>query len=280
MSYPSLLFIPFFALLISCNKMKQSNREGMAYPHTENSNSVFVIPAKQMCLIPSGSFIPQYGSGKKEIKIHSFLLDKTPVTQNEFLCFVKAFPQWRRSKCKRIFADENYLHNWISDTVLGKNINPNAPVVNISWFAATAYAEACQKRLPSMDEWEFVAKADQQSADARNKSSYTQSILKWYEDRNAWKQSCGQAPANFFGIQDMNVLVWEWISDFNAVLISGENRSEGKDNGLFCGSGSVGASDLMNYAAFMRYAYRGSLKASYCVQNLGFRCAKNDENEN
>ena len=30
----------------------------------------------------------------------------------------------------------------------------------------------------------------------------------------------------------------------------------------------------MNYAAFMRYAFRGSLKANYSTRNLGFRCAK------
>jgi formylglycine-generating enzyme required for sulfatase activity len=30
----------------------------------------------------------------------------------------------------------------------------------------------------------------------------------------------------------------------------------------------------MNYAAFMRYAIRGSLKAKYSMKNLGFRCVQ------
>jgi len=30
----------------------------------------------------------------------------------------------------------------------------------------------------------------------------------------------------------------------------------------------------MNYAAFMRYAIRNSLKANYTVTNKGFRCVK------
>ena len=34
----------------------------------------------------------------------------------------------------------------------------------------------------------------------------------------------------------------------------------------------------MNYAAFMRYAFRGSIKANYTTKNLGFRCAKNIAN--
>ena len=62
---------------------------------------------------------------------------------------------------------------------------------------------------------------------------------------------------------------------FNSVLISGESRKGGNaDSNLFCGSSAVGATDLMNYAAFMRYAIRGSSKAKYTMNNLGFRCVK------
>jgi sulfatase modifying factor 1 len=43
---------------------------------------------------------------------------------------------------------------------------------------------------------------------------------------------------------------------------------------LFCGSGALGASSFDDYAAFMRYAFRSSLKAHYTVPNLGFRCAQ------
>ncbi len=32
--------------------------------------------------------------------------------------------------------------------------------------------------------------------------------------------------------------------------------------------------DPGNFPAFMRYGFRSSLKADYCVHNLGFRCAK------
>ena len=73
----------------------------------------------------------------------------------------------------------------------------------------------------------------------------------------------------------MHGLVWEWTSDFNSIFLSGESRKDkDTDNNLFCGSGSVNATDLMNYAAFMRYAFRGSLKAKYTTKNLGFRCAQ------
>ena len=63
---------------------------------------------------------------------------------------------------------------------------------------------------------------------------------------------------------DLHGLVWEWTLDFNSVLISGESRKDvDTDTNLFCGSATIGATDLMNYAAFMRYAIRGSVKANY-----------------
>jgi formylglycine-generating enzyme required for sulfatase activity len=80
---------------------------------------------------------------------------------------------------------------------------------------------------------------------------------------------------NVFGIWDMHGLVWEWVSDFNTALVTGESRADsGLDRQLFCGSGSSGASDFSDYAAFMRYAYRSSLRGNYTVANLGFRCAE------
>ncbi|MDO8366226.1 MAG: SUMF1/EgtB/PvdO family nonheme iron enzyme [Saprospiraceae bacterium] len=43
-------------------------------------------------------------------------------------------------------------------------------------------------------------------------------------------------------------------------------------------AGAVNANSLRNYAAFMRYAMRASLKADYTVANQGFRCAKDIRN--
>ena len=53
-----------------------------------------------------------------------------------------------------------------------------------------------------------------------------------------------------------------------------EEAVNGLDRQLFCGGGSQGARDVQIYPAFMRYGFRSSLKANYCVHNLGFRCAK------
>ncbi len=229
----------------------------------------------EMVLVKKGTYIPLYGQGKTPVSVQDFEMDVYPITNEQYLAFVKSNPQWRKSAAKEIFADKNYLHAWPNDTSIAAQQSLNAPVTNVSWFAANAYCTCLGKRLPTLDEWEYVAMADESTTDARKNPSYNQYILDWYEKPKTYNNDIGRTYKNAWGIYDLHGLVWEWTDDFSAVLISGENRGgAGSDQNLFCGSGSVGANDLMNYAAFMRYAFRGSLKANYSVQNLGFRCAK------
>jgi formylglycine-generating enzyme required for sulfatase activity len=111
--------------------------------------------------------------------------------------------------------------------------------------------------------------------DARTDKSYNQYILDWYEKPKTNTNPIGQTFKNYYGVYDLHGLVWEWTSDFSSILLTGESRNDVKtDKDLFCGTGSINATDLMNYAAFMRYAFRGSVKAHYSIKNLGFRCMR------
>ena len=46
---------------------------------------------------------------EREVSVHAFLLDETPVTNAQFDAFVKAHPEWQRDRVKKLFADEHYL---------------------------------------------------------------------------------------------------------------------------------------------------------------------------
>ncbi len=230
---------------------------------------------EDMANVKGGTYIPLYGVDSTAVTIDDFSMDIYPVTNADYLEFIREFPAWQKSNIIPLFADGNYLANWESDLSYGNQLSADAPVTNISWFAAKKYCECQGKRLPTIDEWEFAAMADEKTADARKKESYNQKILDWYEAPKTFNNEIGSTFKNYWGIYDLHGLVWEWTMDFNSVLISGESRKDvDKDSNLFCGSAAVGASDLMNYAAFMRYAFRGSMKASYSVKNLGFRCAQ------
>jgi formylglycine-generating enzyme required for sulfatase activity len=230
----------------------------------------------KMATINGGTFVPLYGAtSKRPVKVDSFKLDVYPITNAQYLAFVKKYPAYSRSKMKGLYADKSYLSQWESDFSYGKNNLSNAPITNVSWFAAKKYCECQGKRLPSMDEWEYVAMADEKRSDARTKEEFNKFILSWYEKPKTYSNPIGHTFKNYWGVYDMHGLVWEWTSDFNSIFLSGESRKDkDTDKNLFCGSGSLNASDLMNYAAFMRYAFRGSLKANYTTKNLGFRCAK------
>ncbi len=235
-------------------------------------------PPAGMALIPDGVYRPLFRaeSDPKEVMVKSFYLDILPVTNGGFLEFVRANPRWRRSQVKRVFADESYLKNWAGDLDPGTHAPANVPVTEVSWFAAKAYAQWKGERLPSVAEWEYAAAASQTRADGKDDTNFTRQVLEWYSTpAPAQLPAAGLGQANFWGVRDLHGLVWEWVADFNTALVTGDARSDtGPDRQLFCGAASQGATDVQNYPAFMRYAFRSSLKANYSVHNLGFRCAK------
>ncbi|MEE9407442.1 MAG: formylglycine-generating enzyme family protein [Polaribacter sp.] len=241
-------------------------------------NSIGTNCQSKMVQIKGGEYIPLYGRDSMKVSIDDFSMDVYPVTNKEYLAFVKKYQKWQRSKAIKLFVDGSYLREWKSDTILNNNQKLNSPITNISWFAAKNYCEIQGKRLPTVDEWEYVAMANKTMPDARTLKEYNAFILSWYEKPKTFNQTIGSTFKNYWRVYDLHGLVWEWASDFNSVLISGESRKDvDTDNNLFCGSAAVNATDLMNYAAFMRYAIRGSLKAKYTMKNLGFRCVKDDK---
>ena len=227
----------------------------------------------EMASIPAGSYVPLYTTDKTPRKVAAFRLDVCSVSKREFLAFVVENPRWQRSKVSALFADKSYLKDWRSDTDPGPDLD--SPVTNVSWFAARAFAKNCGKRLPTVDEWEYVAQADATKANATADDSYTQRILDWYAARPVSPLPASNTfPKNFYGVRSLHGLTWEWSEDFNNAMVTGESRGDsGLERNLFCAGGALSATDVRNYAAFMRYAFRSSLKGKYTTANLGFRCA-------
>jgi formylglycine-generating enzyme required for sulfatase activity len=235
-------------------------------------------PLHGMICVSNGVFTPLFRSqtDPTNVPVKSFLLDIEPVTNEQFLEFVRANPRWQRSQVKRLFADENYLRHWAGDLDLGTNARPNQPVTFVSWFAAKAYAQWQDKRLPTLAEWELAAAAGPTNADGAKDAAFQRGILRWYSSTAPEVlPNVGCGPKNFWGARDLHGLVWEWVSDFNSATLTGDSRGDnGLDRQRFCGAGAVGARDVADYPGFVRNAFRSSLKADYCIHNLGFRCAK------
>ena len=232
----------------------------------------------RMILVPAGSYAPLL-RGKDEperVAVPAFLLDERPVTNGEFLEFVRANPKWRRSAVSPLFADQGYLGDWAGDLELSPIAPAESPVVRVSWFAARAYAAWRGKRLPTTAEWERAAAAGFTTEAGAGEPEFTAAALGWFAQPTRHPlPPAGQGRANFYGIRDLMTLVWEWVDDFNTAMVTGESRADtGLDRLLFCGAGAAQARDLTNYPAFMRAGMRSSLRATYVVPNLGFRCAQ------
>jgi formylglycine-generating enzyme required for sulfatase activity len=227
--------------------------------------------------VPGGVFTPVIAPGPttKTITVASFELDRRPVTNAKFLGFIRAHPEWRRDRIPALLADRSYLGHWSGPETLGRAVEPAQPVTQVSWFAARAYCAAEGARLPTWYEWEYAAAADEFHRDARQDPVWRERILGWYAASAARKlPSVGLTPANFYGIQDLHGLVWEWVEDFGGLMVSGDSRTQGDADKLqFCGAGALSAEIRDNYPILMRVALLSSLEARFTTTSLGFRCA-------
>ena len=258
LEYPVILRIFFLVIVFSLGS-KTVLAGGINQPGKLNSTNMVVIK--------SGYYTPLFikpGENKKQF-VKSFYLDIHTVTNKQFLEFVMANPEWRRSQAKKIFVDKNYLKSWQDDLKLGKNINPSSPVTNVSWFAAKAYCKWAGKRLPSVAEWELAASGNI-LADGTAKITSNDKLIAWYSEKLPdHLDSVESQGKNKYGVYDMFGLIREWTYDFSNMNINGT---------AICGAGSADATDLTNYSAFLRYGFRSGLKANSTLANLGFRCAK------
>ena len=226
--------------------------------------------------VPGGTFASVLPADAKnaDVVVAPFKIRREPVTNAEFLAFVKAHPEWRRDRVARVAAESRYLSQWGADEVIGPEALPEQPVTQVSWFAAEAFCESEGARLPTWNEWEITAAADATRADARSDAAWRESILTWYSQPNHTLGIVGGAP-NFYGVRDVQGLVWEWVDDFNALLVAADSRDQNDPDRLkFCGAGALNLRDRNNYAVLMRVAMLSSLKGADTTANLGFRCAK------
>jgi formylglycine-generating enzyme required for sulfatase activity len=187
-----------------------------------------------MIRIPAGQFTWKTSNGddfigypevpvKEPFGVKSFLMDKYPVTNEQYYAFIKSSGY--------VPADTvNFLKNWVAGKpAKGKE---TCPVVYITYEDARAYAKWAGKRLPTEVEWQYAA----QTSDLRP--------WPWGDDRGVTREienvtntltvrrikgidpklcntgsgdlePVGKHPkgANPFGLQDLVGSVWQLTND-------------------------------------------------------------------
>lgn len=149
-----LMNLPLFSLS-GCHKFRASQ---------EATGDDLRTSPKGMVRIPAGMF--QMESHEDDdmfiqekilhpVYVNAFYIDKREVTNAEYKRFIDANPTWRKDRIAPKFHDGDYLNSWRDNTYpQGRG---DRSVVNVSWYAAMAYAAWVGKRLPTEAEWEKAA---------------------------------------------------------------------------------------------------------------------------
>ncbi len=218
--------------------------------------------------------VPKSTPGKQKTVVKPYKIDglsvmKHQVTKKEYVQFLEKNPDWNKKNALDIYVDATYLNTFDYK-------KENVPITEVSWFAARAFCNYHQMRLPTVAEWEYLAAASEKIKDANRDEKFLRRILDWYGEPHGGKlKTVGSIYKNMYGIWDMHGLVWEWVEDFNSSFVTGESREDGTLNkDMFCGAGNMSSANKEDYAAFMRFAFRSSLKGNSSVWNLGFRCVR------
>lgn len=219
-----------------------------------------------MVHVPAGEYTPIRGMEGMVMRVHvaAFDMDAHAVSRGDYLAFVRKHPEWQRGKVDAKRADASYLAEWRGPLDPGDATDAARPVTSVSWYAASAYCEAQGKRLPTTDEWEYVAVASDASRDASHDPAFMSRLLTMYASRTATAPPpIGHGFRNVYGIEGLHGSAWEWTRDF---------KPEEMTN---CAGAAMGASDPSNYPALLREAFRSALTERSTARMLGFRCATN-----
>ena len=242
-----------------------------------------------MVLIPAGEF--QMGSNDDDafgdehpihtVFLDAFYIDKYPVTNTQYKTFLDENPQWNKSDIPKKYHDVDYLKHWRGGSYPKEEAAH--PVVNVSWYAAMAYAEWQGKRLPTEAEWEKAARGG-----SNNKKypwgDFADASQANYDWNVGHTTPVGKYPENEYGLFDMCGNVWEWCLD---AYDAGFYTSSPPQNPV---SGASTIEWIVNHyvdvesnrvlrggswripSSFVRTANRNAESPKFSLNVIGFRC--------
>lgn len=250
------------------NSDKSAFKEQPITPKNASKAGMIKIPGGEFMMgTSSKEGFPADGEGPaRKVKVNSFFIDQTTVTNAQFSEFVKETgyiteaeqfgwsfvfysllsPTMIR-KVRQVVRETPWWYTvegacWYRPEGPDSNIDSRMdhPVIHISWNDANAYCQWAGKRLPTEAEWEYAARGgleqkrypwgDELMMNDQHNCNIWQGVFPKHNTEEDGYEGTAPAksfPPNGYGLYNVSGNVWEWCSDWFTRSI--HNRG-GRDN--------------------------------------------------
>lgn len=235
----------------------------LAYGQEEEKNT-----PEGMMLIPGGTFMIGSDHGQ------SIAAPKHPVTLNAFYMDIHEVSN-RDYEEYCLATGYKFPEFWGMDLYKSGPDYPDHPVIGVSQFDASQYAEWAGKRLPTEAEWEHAARGGLEdiSYPYGEKANHNKSRFNDPE-ADPGPVKIGSYSPNGYGLYDMSGNVWEWVSDWFSESYYSESHEQ-NPGGPSMGTFSVFRGGGWHSGGGCTTVHRRNALPSHWVDFAGgFRCVK------
>lgn len=247
---------------------------------------IFSEPVPEgMVLVKSGSMSlggESFGSERPPhpVKLNSFYLSKTEVTNAQYAEFLNAYQSdtvktGRHAGKILILEDSTGVVKNDGKWTPAKGY-ANHPVIYVSWYGAREFCKWKDARLPTEAEWEFAARGGVKSKNYLYAGSDEPKEVAWfYPNADKKPHEVAQKAPNEIGIYDMSGNVYEWVYDWFAKYSSTkEDNPTGPKTGNYK---VIRGGSWYDYPSHLRVSNRNNYSPDYKSDLIGFRYAKTPE---
>ena len=284
------------------------NYQPLIISEPPKASETTIRSSSKMVDIPGGIFELGYNGGgfcydnelpEHKVFLQPFKIDVAPVTNGEYMEFIEDggyedYRYWLADGWELVKEEQwNAPLYWVQEEGRGANvtwkkkdfrglneIDPDEPVVNISYYEADAYARWAGKRLPTEAEWEKAA--------AWNEELQRKTAYPWGDQRPLPKHAnllesylwgpckVGSYPhgKSYYGCHHMIGDVWEWTSSEYVLYPGFKSKFSEYTDKWTINQKVLRGGCFATATAQIHNSYRNYFKPHERILFAGFRCAK------